>query len=107
MGDPQGLAGVQRRVGGQDAGIEPRGVQAGKGGQLFRAGGEEDVSLCGLQKRRRLLRALHRDPGCFRRALLPQEAAEGGAGGFTGRLDVLRHLHRIGVGGVDAEGVVW
>ena len=88
---------------GQNPGVKPGGVKAGKNGQLLGTGGQQDIAL-GTGQISGGLRSRFKHGAALRQgALRPQQAAV-----FHARLcrcgaDVLCGVHRVRVGGVDAQ----
>ena len=104
VGDARRLTGCDAFQRGQDAGIEPLGRDGRKLRQLFGPGGQQKVSFLLRQRLRRLpcapedKTALRQGAGRAEEAEIPDPRR------LCRRPDVLRRLHCVGVGGVDAEG---
>lgn len=104
MGDVRGLAGCDALRGGQHTGKQAGRLDAGKGRELLGPGGQQEIAagvckkLCGVCGR------LKDHTPRRERAFGPEQAVVFDAGGFTRRPDVFGGVHRIGMGGVHAEG---
>ena len=101
--DAKGLAGADRLRARQHAGIEPPRVELPERAEFFCSGGEKDVPLPGLKPVRRLCRVFE-DHGVARLALFPLEAQVLDPGLGAGFAHRLRHMGRVGMRRVHAEG---
>ena len=79
-------------------------LDAGKGRELLGPGGQQEIAAGVCKKLCRVCGRLKENATRRKRAFGPEQAVVFDAGGFTRRPDVFGGVHRIGMGGVHAEG---
>ena len=104
MWDTGGLAGGNALPRGQHPGEQPLRAERRKGGKLFRAGGQQHIAAAPGQKCSRVGGGgKHHAPG-RQGAFFPQQPVILHPGHGTCSPDVFCGVHRVGVGGVYAQG---
>lgn len=103
MGNVSGFTGGDAVQRGQNAGEQPRRVDAGKGGKLLGPGGQQDIALCFGEKLRRVHGRLEHHASCREGAFGPQQPVVFDLRRFARRRNVFGGIHCIRVGGVHAE----